>query len=148
MHKKRILLLILAALGAFACFLPWVHVPILGSINGVQDEAGQLVLAAFVTAGGIALLGERRRPTPVALAVVASILGAAAGIEGVRKIVDFDQAVGKVSNIVGVFGDALRSAASVGIGLYLVVAAGFGILLSQLLNVRQRPDRESSRWLR
>jgi hypothetical protein len=133
MHKQRILSLILAGLGALACFLPWVHVPILGSINGVEDDAGKLLLALFVTVGVIALLGNRRHPTPVPLAIVASILGAAAGIEGVRKILDFDQAVGTVSNVAGVFGDLVRSAASVGIGLYLAVAAGFGVLLSQLL---------------
>jgi hypothetical protein len=133
MHTQRILLLILAGLGALACFLPWVHVPILGSIKGVNDDAGKLVLAAFVAAGAIALFGNRRRPTPVPLAVVASVLGAAAGIEGARKILDFDQAVGTVSDIAGVFGDAIRSAASVGIGLYLVVVAGFGVVLSQLL---------------
>jgi len=131
MHKQRIATLISASLGILACFLPWFNVPLFGSIAGVRADGGSVLLAAFALPVLIALLGERKCPIPIALVAVASILGTVAGAEGLLKIIDFNQALGKVGDSAGVFGEAIRSAASVGIGLYLVVAAGFGIPVSQ-----------------
>jgi hypothetical protein len=133
MHKKRIVMLIVAGLGIVACFLPWIHVPLLGSTDGVGGEAGKWVLAAFAAVALIALPGDRDCPLPLALAVVASVLGAAAGGEPLLRIIDFEQTVGTVDHIAGMFGGSIRSATRVGAGLYLAVAAGFGIPLSQVL---------------
>ena len=64
MHKQRIFMLIAAAVGALACFLPWVNVPIMGSMNGVAGIVGQMALAMFVGAGVLVLLGNRTGAMP------------------------------------------------------------------------------------
>jgi hypothetical protein len=133
MHKQRMALLIAAGLGVLGCFLPWVTFPLFGSINGLQAAGGNVLLAAFVPPALIALLGARDRPISIALVAVASIIGTLAGADGLLKIIDFNQAFGKVGDAAGVFGEAIRSATSLGIGLYLVVAAGLGIPLSQFM---------------
>ncbi|MDP2696046.1 MAG: hypothetical protein Q8O87_02220 [bacterium] len=118
MHKQRLTILILAAVGMAATFVPWATIPGLGSISGTQGD-GWVTFGLFAIPLIISLLGDKSQSLRGGMlwgAIVSSVLAAAIGV---WKIVD-------INNVVGdnpIF-QVLGGGGGVGIGLYLVVIAG------------------------
>jgi hypothetical protein len=125
-HKQRMFIVVAAVIGVVSCFLPWVNAPIVGAISGTQGTDGWIVLGLFGLAAGLSLLGERAQPLATGPGVVAGALGAIAAGVGLWKIIAFHEKM-KDLGADNAFAKALSSTVSVGVGLYLVVAAGVAI---------------------
>ena len=46
MHRQRLVIAVVAVIGMLATFMPWVSVPIAGTINGTKSD-GWITLALF-----------------------------------------------------------------------------------------------------
>ena len=60
MSNQRKMILIAAAVGVIAMFLPWWSMGIFGSVNGMHGE-GILVFLCFVGAGVLAVMGDQTK---------------------------------------------------------------------------------------
>lgn len=126
MHKQRTLVAIAAGIGMLATFLPWAHMPIVGSINGTAGD-GWITFGLFAIALAITLAGARQVALSKALRFAALAPAALAGILGLWKIVDFHSKMGALANDDNPFAAAMAKAVGVDIGLYLVVVAGIAV---------------------
>ncbi len=78
MNKQRKFVLIAAAVGIIACFLPWFSVSVFGyssSVNGMHSW-GFLAFIAFIGAGVVAFLGDQTKPMAQTFWFVALACGA------------------------------------------------------------------------
>jgi len=121
-HKQRLGILTAAGFGMLGTFLPWVHVPILGSISGTRGD-GWITLLLFVPAVVLSLGGDRSTPLVAGRRAGAVISAGLAGLIGVWKIIDFHGIMADVPKD-NPFAEALSMSVQIGAGLYLLIAAG------------------------
>lgn len=118
MHKQRLFIAIAGAIGVVSAFLPWASVsfgPFSTSVSGTQGGDGWVSLAIFAAAIGIsAAAGDKNSELDAKMKkAVAGIGGAAVAFMAYELI-----------SILGAgFG------ASVGIGIWLSLVAGLGVLV-------------------
>ncbi|MDA9775431.1 hypothetical protein N9B67_03810 [Algibacter sp.] len=124
MNKQRLAILTVAGLGVLATFLPWVKVPILGSVNGTQGD-GWITLVLFAIAILISLSKDKTKAIEGGLLYAAILPGGLAGALGLWKIIDFNSKMEELGG--NVMAEAIGSTVSIGIGLYLVVLAGIAL---------------------
>jgi hypothetical protein len=122
MHKQRIAIVSAAGAGMLGTFLPWVHLPIFGSITGSAGD-GWITFALYLPALLLALLGDRSAPRSDGALWTAITFGLLASAFGLWKIVDFKLRFADVDQN-NPFAEAMSRATSLGIGLLLVTAAG------------------------
>jgi hypothetical protein len=125
MHKQRIAVMVAALLGIIATFLPWATIPLVGTIAG--SEVTFLTLGLCAVALILALLGDRSQPVASGMRIGIAVLGLLTGAYGAYQIMDMNKAVDRMAGMEG--GAEIASGAAVGIGLYLVIAAGFLLLI-------------------
>ena len=121
MHKQRIIIIVIAALGILATFMPWVKAPIIGSVNGTDGD-GWITLVLFAVALVISLLGDRTQKIETKKMYIASLVSIIAAVVGILDIIDIKSSM---EDIGGIFSGELNI--SVGYGLYLIVLAGIAI---------------------
>jgi hypothetical protein len=121
MHKQRIIVIVIAALGMLATFMPWVKAPIIGSVDGTDGD-GWITLVLFAVALVMGLLGDRTQKIETKKMYIASIATAIAALVGIWDIID---AKSTIKDISGIFSESLNI--SVGYGLYLIVLAGLAM---------------------
>lgn len=124
MHRQRLGVIIAAGAGVIASFLPWVHAPIFGSINGIQGD-GKITLALFAIALFLALLGNRAAALSGGLQLGAIVSAGLAGVIGIYKIIDFSSKIRMDDD--NPIAKAMAQAVGTDIGLYLVVVAGAAV---------------------
>ncbi|MEP7256265.1 MAG: hypothetical protein ABI666_10860 [Ferruginibacter sp.] len=116
MNKQRKFILIAAAAGFIAMFLPWVRISFFGmstSVNGMHGS-GILVFLCFIGAGVVAFLGDQTRNLDKTFWFIALACGALASLIMVWNFID-----------------AMGGAMSyLSIGFYLAVLAAVGVLLA------------------
>ena len=120
MNKQRKFILIAAAVGIIAMFLPWVRVSIFGisnSVNGLHGS-GILVLLCFAGAGVVAFLGDQTKNLDKTFWMIALVCG------GLATLI-------MVWNLIDAFSSGISSYIS--IGFYLATAAAIGVLASAWL---------------
>jgi len=96
MNKQRKFILIAAAVGVIAMFLPWVRVSFFGisnSVNGFHD-IGILVFLCFVGAGVVAFLGDQTKSLDKTFWFIAL---AAGGIAALIMVINFLRALDMLS---------------------------------------------------
>ncbi|MDR3133075.1 MAG: hypothetical protein LBU42_03520 [Prevotellaceae bacterium] len=120
MNKQRLAILIVAAIGVFSSFLPWLSVPFVGTVNGIKGD-GWIVLLLFAIPLVISLLKDRTQPLKGGLLWGAVIAGGLAAIVGIFEIVNISS---KLSDVGNDFAQAFTDAVSIEIGLYLAIIAG------------------------
>ena len=103
MDKQRKYVLIVAAVGAIAMFLPFIKI-FLVSINGMHGN-GVLVFLCFIGCGIIAFLGDQSRPLEKSMWMIALFIS---GIGALLMLINF---LGSL-DVLSVFG----------IGFYLALA--------------------------
>lgn len=131
MHRQRIAILIASAAGMLGTFLPWVNIPLMGSLNGTGGD-GWITFGLFGVAFLITFLGNKTLALKGVYLALGLISGVIAGAIGVWKILDFNSSIGRTApqtELVKSFGKLV----SVGFGLYLIVVAGIAVLLSGIL---------------
>lgn len=119
MHKQRIIIIVIAALGMLATFLPWAKAPFVGSVDGTNGD-GWITLGLFAVALVMSLLGNRTQKIETKKMYVASIASIIAAAVGIWDIIDIKS---RINDIGGLFSNSF----SVGYGLYLIVLAGLAI---------------------
>lgn len=89
MNDQRLSIIILAAAGMAATFMPWVKMPLLGYVVGT-DYSGWITFTLFLLVFLLAFIGNRSRVlSKIKLYGLILISLVAAGI-GVWKIIDID----------------------------------------------------------
>jgi hypothetical protein len=121
MHKQRKAIVIGAALGVIACFLPWYSYG-LGSVNGMNG-IGVLAFLLFILAGFLALAGEQKANIPAKMWL--PVLGA--GVVNIciigYLIIRWESALNGISN------DESRVFGSVGLSFGIWAAIAGAILI-------------------
>jgi len=126
MNKQRIAILVPAGIGVLATFLPWVTMPIVGSVSGASGD-GWITLLLFIPAIVITLINDKSQRIEGNLLYGAIIPAGLAGLIGLYYIIDFNSSMSAVTASAGPFGGAIAASVSVGFGLYLVVLAGIAV---------------------
>ena len=116
MSKQRKFILIAAAVGVIAMFLPWIKVSVFGftagSVNGMHDW-GILIFLCFLGAGGVTLIGDQTKTLDKTMWMIALIAG---GLATLLMIIFLLRAMDAISFL--------------SFGFYLALLAGVGILFS------------------
>jgi len=137
MHQQRIVMVIVAALGALGTFLPWVQIPLFGSVNGTGGD-GWISFVLFGLIIALCLSGKRENPLGTWMLVPTFLFAVAAVALGVWKIVDV-KSVLKGTGSGGELEGMLGSMFSVGIGLYVIIAAGLAVMVSAIVLGKKAP---------
>lgn len=127
MNKQRLAVLIAAAVGVLASFMPWVKAPFVGSVSGINGADGWINLVLFAIPLALCLLKDKTQPLTGALLYGAIVPSIVALLMGVWKIVDFQRTVASMNDPENPFAQALCSSVSIEFGLYLVVLAGIAL---------------------
>ncbi len=143
MHAQRLGIAIAAFLGGAATFMPWAHLPIVGTVDGTVGD-GWITLVLFAVALAVSFYGDREQPISNWPQVTATVLPALAGTIGVWKIIQIN----------GIASDLLSTADSVSLGgamaglaarvirpkfgLYMVVMAGLAAAAAAIVLHPQR----------
>jgi hypothetical protein len=123
-HVQRTWVGLAAAAGMLATFLPWINAPFLGSLAGTAGD-GWITLAMFLVVLLLVLGGDRTAPVAKPIAVATSVLGVGGAVIGIWKIASLvNLATADPSNP---FAEALASAVTPGIGLFLLIGAGAAV---------------------
>jgi hypothetical protein len=130
MNKQRLGILIVAVVGMLATFMPWVNVPIIGSVDGTKGD-GWITFVLFAIPLIICLLNDKSKSVKGVLLIAAIIPSLIAAIIGTWKIIDFKSKMGQTGD--NPFAQALSSSISVGFGLYLVVLSGIALPIVSFL---------------
>jgi uncharacterized membrane protein len=116
LHKQRKFILIAAAVGVVAMFLPWVSFSLGafsgGSVNGLHGS-GVLIFLCFIACAVIAYLGEQEKPLEKTMWMISLI---ASGLAAALMIFDFLRALDAISFL--------------SIGFYLALAASLALVFS------------------
>ena len=127
MHKQRMVVLICALLGMLGTFLPWVELPVFGSVRGTFTH-GWLTLCLYAAAVSVALKGPSHDDISGAAFLGAAIPALIASAIGIWDIVGIKS--GSNSGGGDPFAAAFGSMMQVGYGLYIVAAAGIVIAVA------------------
>lgn len=158
MHAQRIWIGVFAALGALAAFLPWADIMMSVSVTGMDTSHGWVALGLGAAALVVAATGARREPLDVTRAGVLAVLGLAITVFGVWKYVEidrgtfdlgaelgnsFDQGLGGGGGLGRELGRGMAEMLGgdlleVGIGVYVMIAAGAALLVAALLRAAKR----------
>ncbi len=133
MHGQRVSIFIAAAAGMLGTFLPWVNVPIFGSITGTGIKGedwfnGWITFALFGAALLLALVGNKQRVLRIWQFLGVVLLSGTAGGIGLVKIIDLHRPIGGAGSDSSL-SMSVSSIVSVGVGLYLIVGAGVAVIL-------------------
>ncbi|MBU1238673.1 hypothetical protein KKF84_00360 [Myxococcota bacterium] len=127
MHKQRIAVAALGIIGIIATFLPWVNVPILGSISAAK--AGDwLTLVLYLPIVILAFIGDKKAPLLGKKRIGATILAVLASLIAIVKMSDIKSVVGG-EEAMKLLGDKI----TIGFGLYIAIGAGFVIAVVAFL---------------
>jgi hypothetical protein len=127
MHKQRVVMIALSAIGALGTFLPWVNIPIIGSINGTAGADGWITTGLFAaTIVATLVVRDRVRPLRVRDGLLVSAPAVLAALVGGYKIFDFYSTMNSLPGD-NPFAKGLASTVSVGPGLFAIVLMGLGV---------------------
>lgn len=122
MNKQRKFVLIAAAIGVIAMFLPWFRISFFGmssSINGMHGN-GIIVFICFIIAGVLAYLGDQGKNLERTFWFITLASGALATIIMVWNLID-------------VSGNSFGMGSVMSFGFYLAILAAIGVLLAAFL---------------
>jgi hypothetical protein len=140
MHKQRLTILIIAAIGAAATFLPWVSMPFVGSINGTKGD-GWITFGLYIVPLILSLLKDRNAALNGTLLIVAIIPALIASGFGIYKITDFNISMSGLND--NPFASRLGAAVSIEIGLYLVAISGILLTILSFLFKNKKEEEDA-----
>ena len=139
LHRQRFAVCVLAGIGMLATFLPWVHLPIVGSISGTAGD-GWITLALFIPAMVLAWRGQKLQPLIGNARLLAAIPAGLAGLIGLYKMADFNSRMASLPRD-NPFAGAVATSVRIGMGLYLLIAASAALVAVAWLLAR--PPKET-----
>ncbi|MCP9752100.1 hypothetical protein EGI32_14120 [Ferruginibacter sp. HRS2-29] len=127
MNKQRKFILIAAAIGVIAMFLPWVSISVMGmsfgNVNGMHGF-GILVFLCFLGCAGITLVGDQTKPLDKTMWMISLI---ASGLAALIMIINFLRALDAISYFSVGFYLAIAASLAVLFATYQYRAAGFNV---------------------
>ncbi len=123
MHNQRVGLAIAYGIGTLGCFLPWAHVPIVGTISGTQGN-GMIALVLYGLCLGSVFIGVRSEPQGRALTWVARALGLVGSAVGCWTWYSFQEKFSAMADDSNPFVSAMAAAVGLDLGIYVVCFAG------------------------
>lgn len=121
MNTQRLAIVIAASVGIFGTLLPWFNVPILGTINGTKFDCFKYIICLFSVPLILGLVSDRSEPVKGIILKLAAIHSIVAGLIGIGTIIYINSNMDNDSELSNV----INATVSIGIGLYLVILAGF-----------------------
>lgn len=146
-HIQRAVIGIASAVGMLATFMPWVTIPVLGTVYGTAGD-GWLTLPLFIPALVFVLRGSRLQPISGWQRFAVAIPTALAALIGIQKIVSFNSQLANMRSgmagnpFAGAMADAMSATTGTGIGLYLLVLAGAAAAAAVFVLNRKASDSE------
>jgi hypothetical protein len=125
MNNQRLAVVVIAAVGMLGTFMPWVNIPIVGSVNGTKGD-GWITFFIFAIPLLLNLLSEKTLPLSINITYITIAAGVTAAGFAVWKIIDFNRSMPDVDKD-NPFAKMLSSTVSVGFGLYLIAIAGIAM---------------------
>jgi hypothetical protein len=123
MHRQRLSIAIAAGAGMFATFLPWFHVPLAGAVTGSRGD-GWITFFLFVPAAVLSLTGNRNNALTHGARLGAAIPSV------ISSLVAVISAVGnKTSSRDNPISAAIMEATDIGVGIFVVIAAGLAVAI-------------------
>ncbi|MBN1637747.1 MAG: hypothetical protein JW866_02180 [Ignavibacteriales bacterium] len=128
MNRQKLVILIIAAIGAISTFLPWATVKFYSSIsiNGTNGGDGWITFGLFAVAGVLSFLGDRTKPLKGTYKIMTAIIGVVAAIIGILNIINMRSKLSEIGKEYP-FGNQLKEAISTGFGLWLIVICGIAL---------------------
>jgi hypothetical protein len=140
LHLQRAVIAGVALLGIIATFLPWAHVPLVGAIYGTKGD-GWITFVCFLVALTCVFIGDKNIPLAGWQKILVPVAGVAAALVGISKPIYFAIKSAELAKDNPFAGAMMANAVQIGLGVYLVIAAGLAtvaltFLLSRNLRVK------------
>lgn len=123
MNKQRLSLLVIAAVGVVATYLPWAKAPFNSSIKGTE-LGGWITMALFFVVIVSSIIGDRTKTIVKNQGMVSLAASVLAGLYAAWRVLDLS---GLFTN--NAIEKVMSSTISIGIGLYLVILAAIGSII-------------------
>jgi hypothetical protein len=120
MNKQRLAILIVAGIGMIATFLPWVKIPLHGTINGTKGD-GWITFALFAIPLILSLLNDKTKRIEGGWLCAVVIPAIFSVVIGIWKIAEFNSIMSDLGD--NPFAKSF-GVISIEIGLYLVILSG------------------------
>jgi len=127
---------IISGLGMLGTFMPWVSMPIIGSINGTGGD-GWFSFAGFALAMLVGLSPSPRKPIHVGRRVIVFLLGLGAAGLGISKVISIAD-IRSDNMDDGAIAAVFSQSVNVGIGIWVILACGIGISVVSVSMSRQK----------
>jgi len=147
-NSQRIVIAISAGIGILSCFMPWVSLPIIGTVNGASDD-GIIFAVLLAIPLLLVLLGDKTKQINKKVKIATILVGIFVIICGIFiEIAEFNnkiEAAKQVSNssingysyglddssknIAKNVSNAVISSAKIEFGLYLLIISGISIVV-------------------
>ncbi len=136
MDKQRFFAVVVAFAGGLAVFLPWFHVPVLGSISGLQTDWGWILSCLFGVSVIVCALGDKRYPMEFPQRAAVFLPGILAALCALFEMFELKSNVeaNAAENVGNIFIQAMVIQTYPMAGIYVVIAAG--IVLFFMCNVK------------
>ena len=143
MNKQRIAIIIIAALGAIATFMPWSTLPVLGSMHGTDTKLWWFSLFFFTVPIIFALIGDKKielKKDSLYTITVFSILAVAACVFQIYIY----KSLG--SRAQGPLDAVFASNLSIGFGLYIAILSGIALPVFGFLMKDSNGNKEQTTY--
>lgn len=140
MNSQKLTVLIIAAIGMLATFMPWVNAPIIGSIDGTKGD-GWITMALFAIPAILCLLNDKTEPLIGPKRYLAVIPALIIAVIAIWKIIDFRSGMETLDQN-NPFAEMVGASVSIGFGLYLLVLAAIALPIAAFV-VKDKRSKES-----
>lgn len=132
MNRQRFAVFIVGIVGLVATFLPWYYVDMVGTLTGVFSS-GWFTFIMFLLVLLLAMRKNLHRDVSKMNLWFISLLGIAAGIAVLWRIMDIDFSQDTMLTLGGRMSGIMANEVTIRYGAWLVVVAGFCVPLVAIL---------------
>ena len=138
LSSVRITMAIVSVAGALGTFMPWIHVPIMGALDGTRGD-GWISFFAFASATAVCLLPSPRVQLQKGGRTAVCILGFGSCALGLNVVLRLSEIM-KPGDDDGPISSAFTKSVSIGMGVWLIVVSGalLAIMSFALTDAKQR----------
>ena len=122
-HTQRVVIAGVALLGIIATFLPWAHLPLVGAIYGTKGD-GWITFVCFLVSLVCIFVGNKNIPIAGWQKILVPVAGVVAALVGISKPIYLAIKSAEMAEENPLAGAMMANAVQIGLGVYLVIAAG------------------------
>lgn len=143
MNRQKIVILVIAGIGALGTFMPWINLPIVGSMSGAKGD-GWISFGLFVIPMLCLFFSKGTQKITQWQKIIIITFGLLAAALGIWKIVDFNTIATNSFDTNNPLEAVFSSAVSIGYGLYAIVIAGIALVGYVIIKVKDTKNIEGS----